>query len=154
MWTVLTDGDKPKHEKANNVYNLLSTKETTRYLHASAGHPVKDTRTKAIKAGNFTTWPGLSVKAVHKYFPESDETKQGHMNKQCRNVQLTKIKFKPGKDEPYLYLRNHDNIPTNAANSPTINNQQKAKPKKMRDMFIQITIQTTQHIVTKLDASM
>jgi hypothetical protein len=78
LWTVLTDGDKPKCEEANNVYGLSLTKETIRYLHASAGHPVKDTWTKAIKAGNFTTWPGLSVKAVHKYFPESDETKRPH----------------------------------------------------------------------------
>jgi hypothetical protein len=62
LWTVLTDGDKPKLEEANNVYNSPSTKETIRYLHASAGHPVEDTWTKAIKAGNFTTWPGLSVK--------------------------------------------------------------------------------------------
>jgi hypothetical protein len=56
-------------------------KESIRYLHVSAGHPAKDTCTKAIKTGNFTMWPGLSVKAVHKYFPESDETKQGHMKK-------------------------------------------------------------------------
>jgi hypothetical protein len=47
---VLTDGNKPKHEEANNVYDLPLTKEMIRYLHASAGHPVKDTWTKAIKA--------------------------------------------------------------------------------------------------------
>ena len=75
LWTVLTDGDKPKRAEANNVYDLPSTKEMIRYLYASAGHPGKDTWTKAIKAGNFTTWPVLSVKAIHKYFPESDETK-------------------------------------------------------------------------------
>jgi hypothetical protein len=138
LWTVLTDGDKPKREEANNVCDLPSTKEMIRYLHASAGHPVKDTWTKAIKAENFTTWPGLSVKAVHKYFPESDETKQGHMNKQYQNVQSTKIKIKPDEDKPVLYLRNHNDIPTSAANPLTINNQQKAKPKKMRGMFIQI----------------
>ncbi len=107
-------------------------------LHASAGHPVKDTWTKAIKAGKITMWPGLSVKAVHKYFPESDETKQGHMNKQRQNVRSTKIKIKPDKNEPVLYLGNHSDIPTNVANPPTINNQYKAKPKKMQDMFIQI----------------
>jgi hypothetical protein len=92
---VLTDGNKPKHEEANNVYNLSSTRETIRYLHASAGHPVKDTWTKAIKAENFTTWPGLSIKAVHKNFPESDETKKGHMKKQHQYVRSTKIKIKP-----------------------------------------------------------
>ena len=135
---VLTDGNKPKREEANNVYDLPLTKEMIRYLHTSAGHPVEDTWTKAIKAGNFTTWPGLSVKAVHKYFPESDETKQGHMNKQRQNVRSTKIKIKPDKDEQVPYLGNHNNIPTNAANPPTINNQQKVKPKKMQDMFIQI----------------
>jgi hypothetical protein len=43
LWTVLTDGNKPKCEKANNVYNLPLIKESIRYLHASAGHPVKDT---------------------------------------------------------------------------------------------------------------
>ncbi len=111
------------------------TKETIRYLHTSAGHPVKDTWTKAIKAGNFITWPGLSVKAVHKYFPESDKTKQGNMNKQRQNVQSTKIKIKPDKDEPVLYLGNHNNIPTNAANPPTVNNQQKAKAKNARYVY-------------------
>ncbi len=89
LWTVLTDWDKSKCEDANNVYDLPLTTETIKYLHPSAGHPVKDTWTKAIKAGNFTTWSGLSVKAVHKYFPESDETKQGHMNKQRQNVRST-----------------------------------------------------------------
>jgi hypothetical protein len=98
LWTVLTDGDKPKREEANNVYDLPLTKETIRYLHASAGHPVKDSWTKAIKAENFTTWPGLSIEAVHKYFPESDETKQGHMNKQRQNVRSTKIKIERDKD--------------------------------------------------------
>ncbi len=75
---------------------------------------------------------------MHKYFPESDETKQDHMNKQRQNVRSTKIKMKPDKDEPVLYLGNHGDIPTNAANPLTINNQQKAQPKKMQDMFIQI----------------
>jgi hypothetical protein len=136
LWTVLTDGDKPKCKEANNVYDLPSKKETIKYLHASAGHPVEDTWTKAIKAGNFTTWPELSVKAVHKYFPELDNQTRPH--EQTASIQSTKIKIEPDKDEPVLYLGNHDNIPTNAASPPTINNQQKVKPKKMEDMFIQI----------------
>ncbi len=81
-------------------------------------------------------WPGLSVKAVHKYFPESDDTKQGHMKKQRQNVRSTKIKIKPDEDKPVPDLGNHEYIPTNAANPNTINSQQKAKPKKMCDMYI------------------
>ncbi len=49
LWTVLTNGDKPKCEEANNVFDLPSTKETIRYLHASVGHPVEDTWTKALR---------------------------------------------------------------------------------------------------------
>jgi hypothetical protein len=60
------------------------------------------------------------------------------MNKQRQNVLSTKIKIKPNEDEPVLYLGNHNNIPTSAANPLRINNQQKANPKKMQDMFIQI----------------
>ncbi len=138
LWTVLTDGNKPQHEEANNVYSLPSMKESIRYLHASADDPDKDTWTKAIKAGNFTTWPGLSVKAVHKYFPESDETNQWHMKKQHQNIRSTKIKIKPDKNEPVPDLGNQEDIPSNTANPNIINNQEKAKPKKMCDMFIQI----------------
>jgi hypothetical protein len=70
--------------------------------------------------------------------PESDETKQGHMKKQRQNVQSTKIKIKPDKDKPVPDLGNHEDIPTIAANPNTINSQQKVKPKKMCEMFIQI----------------
>jgi hypothetical protein len=74
LWTVLTDVNKSKCEEVNIVYHLPSMKESIRYLHAAAGHSVKDNWTKTIKAENSTTWPGLSAKAVHEYFPESDET--------------------------------------------------------------------------------
>jgi hypothetical protein len=60
------------------------------------------------------------------------------MKKQHQNLRSTKIKIKPNKDEPVPDLGNHEDIPTNAANPSTVNNQQKAKPKKMCDMFIQI----------------
>jgi hypothetical protein len=150
LWTVLTEENKPKCEEANNLYDLSLTKESIRYLHASAGHPVKDTWPKAINAENFTTWPGLSVKAVHEYFPESDETERGHMKKQRQNVRSTKIKIKPDKDEPAPDLSNHEDIPTNAANPNTINNQQKAS----MICLYRSAMQTTQHIVTKLDASL
>jgi hypothetical protein len=58
--------------------------------------------------------------------------------KKHQNVQSTKIKIEPYKDEPVPDLGNHEDIPTNATNPDAINNQQKTKPKKMHDMFIQI----------------
>jgi hypothetical protein len=154
LWTELTDGDKPKCEEANNLYDLPSTKKTIRYLHTSTGHPVEDTWTKAVKPGNFTTWPGLSVKAVHKYFPELDETKQGVMNKQCQNVRSTKLKINPDKDEPVLYLGNHDNIPTMQPIHPQSTTNRKQSQRKCKICLYKSTTQMTQHIVTKLDASL
>jgi hypothetical protein len=50
-----------------------------KYLNAAAGFPVKDTWTKAIKAGNFITWPTNILSTVQQHFPESYETQTGHM---------------------------------------------------------------------------
>ena len=86
-------------QKVNNVYNIPSTKESVRYLHAAAGFPVKESWIDAIKAGNYTTWPGLNVKVVNRYFPESDETQKGHMKKQRQNVRSTKVKETLNQEE-------------------------------------------------------
>jgi len=40
LWTVSANKEEGK-EKANNVYNLPSSKQSIRYLHAAAGFPVK-----------------------------------------------------------------------------------------------------------------
>jgi hypothetical protein len=74
-------------------------KELIRYLHATAGFPVKETWIDAIKAGNYTTWPGLNVKVVNRYFPESDEKQKGHMKKQRQNVRSTKVKKTSNQEE-------------------------------------------------------
>jgi hypothetical protein len=60
----------------NNVYDLPTTTQTIFYLHAVAGYPVEDTGIKAIKHGNFITWPGLTPGAEMKNCPNSDETQK------------------------------------------------------------------------------
>ncbi len=91
LWTVSTNEEESK-EEANNVYNLPSTKQSIRYLHAAAGFPVKSEWIKAIKAGNYVTWPELTTEAVSKHFPESDETHKEHMKQQRQNVRSTKVR--------------------------------------------------------------
>jgi hypothetical protein len=81
-----------KQEAASNVYSLPSIPQAIKYLHAAAGFPMKDTWVKAIKNGNYVSWPGLTVDMVNKHFPESIETEQGHMKKQRQNVRSTKQK--------------------------------------------------------------
>ena len=75
-----------------NVYELPSINQTIRYLHAAAGFPTKATWLKAIRKGNYSTWPLVTVKNVTKHFPESEETQQGHMRGQRQGIRSTKTK--------------------------------------------------------------
>ncbi len=90
LWTV--SANEEGKEEAINAYNLPSTKQSIRYLHAEAGFPVESEWINAIKAGNYVTWPELTAEAVHKHFPESDETQKGHMKQHRQNVRSTKVK--------------------------------------------------------------
>ena len=95
------------------MYSLPSIPHTIRYLHTAAGFPVKETSLDTIKAGNYVIWPGLTTTEVRKHFPDSDETQQGHMEKQWQGVRSTK---------------------------QTVNNEQRTTPytKKMHDVYIKI----------------
>ena len=102
-------------EAINNVYDLPSIEPTIQYLHEAAGFPTKHTWTKAIKAGNYLTRPFLTVKNVNKYFPESEETQQGHMWGQQQGVRSTKVKIKiedndneKEGDEKQVEVKHHD----------------------------------------------
>ena len=114
LWTVSGKQSKYTHEEVNNVYSLPSIQQSVKYLHAAAGFPVKDEWLDAIKAGNYVTWPGLTLEAVRKHCPDSDETQKGHMKKQRQGVRSTKI-----KDENNI----QHTVPP---------------PKKMRDVYIKI----------------
>ena len=77
---------------AYSAYDLPSVQALVRYLHAAAGFPVKSTWLKAIKAGNFATWPGLTYSNAAKYYPESSETLKGHLVQSSKGVRSTKTK--------------------------------------------------------------
>ena len=47
-------------EMAGNVYDLPSTEQGIKWMHAVCGYPVKSTWLKAIAAGNFIGWPLLN----------------------------------------------------------------------------------------------
>ncbi len=72
------------------MYELPSIGQTIRYLHAAAGYPVKATWLKAIRNGNYNTWPLITVATVSKHFPESEETQLGHMRGQRQGVRSTR----------------------------------------------------------------
>ena len=64
---------------AYSAYDLPSVAALVRYLHAAAGFPVRDTWLRAIKDGNYETWPGLTYNNASKYCPNNDETIMSNM---------------------------------------------------------------------------
>jgi hypothetical protein len=46
--------------QANSIYNLVSTKQAIKWMHAVCEYPVKSTWLKAIKAGNYVSWMMLT----------------------------------------------------------------------------------------------
>jgi hypothetical protein len=81
--------------QANSIYDLPSTEQAIKWMHAVCGYPVKLTWLKAIKAGNYIGWPMLSERNVNKYYPETSEMPKGHMNQMRKNVRSTKAKRTP-----------------------------------------------------------
>jgi hypothetical protein len=81
--------------QANSVYDLPSTKQAIKWMHAVCGYPVKSTWLKAINAGNYVGWQMLTKRNVQKYYPETIETTKGHLNQMRKNVRSTKAKPTP-----------------------------------------------------------
>jgi len=97
------------NEVANNVYELPSTQQAIKFLHAALGFPPKSTLNKAINNGNLSTFPGLTVESVNKFFPESDETQKGHMKQTRQNVRSTRTKQVEQADHlPTPGIKHHD----------------------------------------------
>ena len=83
---------RPGQEEAiNNVYELPSTENAILYWHAMAGFPPQMTWIQAIQAGNYNLWPLITVQNINKYFPESDEMQNGHMQEKKKDVLFTKL---------------------------------------------------------------
>lgn len=81
--------------QAFSAYDLPSVKALVRYYHATAGFPVRSTWLKAIKAGNYKSWPGLTYANATKYCPSADETFYGHFKQRRMGTRSTKPKAPP-----------------------------------------------------------
>ena len=80
---------------AHSIYDLPSTEETIKWMHAVCGYPVKSIWIKSIKSGNYVGWTMLTERNVARYYPETNETPKGHLN-QSRNIfWSTKLKRVP-----------------------------------------------------------
>ena len=70
---------------------MTSKASLIQYLHQAEFSLPKATLLKALYNNQFATWPGLTVKAVQKYLPESSPaTDKGHMKRQKQGIRITK----------------------------------------------------------------
>ena len=63
--------------------------DLVRYLHGSCFAPRVSTWVKAIKNGNFLSWPGLMEKLFLKHLPPSLHTGMGHLDQERTYLQST-----------------------------------------------------------------
>eukprot|EP00804_Cyclotella_cryptica_P002987 CCRYP_005999-RA/>CCRYP_005999-RA protein AED:0.31 eAED:0.31 QI:0/0/0/1/1/1/3/0/532 len=135
-WQPWHPSKKARHtlHQANRVYDLPTTEQAIRWMHAVCSYPVKSTWLKVDQAGNFIGWPLLTVRNIQKYFPKTVETPKGHLNQSRKNVRSTKQKRIPldtfqspqheGCKLRDVYTHLYDtpatpSFPTKQANSPT-----------------------------------
>jgi len=57
---MVSADDEEKIEQINTVYDQPSIGQSVQYLQAAVGFPVEESWIKAIKAGNYNTWPNLT----------------------------------------------------------------------------------------------
>ena len=83
---------------AHSAYKIYTKSDLFRYLHCAAFRSVISTWTKAIDAGSYTTWPGLTLQLFRNHLPKALATAQGHLCQQQQNVRFTNITATPSID--------------------------------------------------------
>jgi hypothetical protein len=72
----------------------LSKTQLVQYLHGCCGSPVLSTWNKAIKNGNFITWPGIDSLSLSS-LPKSIASAKGHLDQERKNLQSTRVPGDP-----------------------------------------------------------
>jgi hypothetical protein len=93
----------------NTAHQQPTQAALIQYLHAAAFSPSKSTWIEAIRRGHFQSWPGLSVKAVHRHLKETEATAKGHMDQTRKNIRSTRRPLKqPTNSTPQQEQPNDD----------------------------------------------
>ncbi len=98
------------NEYMHNIYELPSIEPTISYLCAAAGFPTKESWLRAIRRGNYNSWPLINAKNVAHHFPKLEETLKGHMRRQRQGDHSAKKKrldagvtFVPVEPTPHIH---------------------------------------------------
>ena len=91
IWAATYQQVPPDIHRRNIAERVPSVGALVPYLHTAAGFPVKSTWLAAIKAGNSSTWTGLTYTNASRYCPSSEETVKCHLIQAKQGVRSTKI---------------------------------------------------------------
>ena len=75
---------------SNSEYHMNTLTALVQFLHRACFSLVVDTWCKAIDAGYFATWPGLTSNLVRKHLPASIETAKGHFRLARQHIYSTR----------------------------------------------------------------
>jgi hypothetical protein len=82
--TLAVEPSSPITGSVNAMFHTTLAHDTIAnciaFYHASLFSPSLSTWCQAIDAGYFTTWPGITSSAVHKYPPQSTPMHQGYLD--------------------------------------------------------------------------
>jgi hypothetical protein len=67
-------------------------------MHVAAAQSVVTTWKKAIRNGNFITWPGIDDLSIDLHLPKSIASAKGHLNQERKNLQSTRVPL-PAQDQ-------------------------------------------------------
>ena len=88
---------------------ILQKKDLIQFYHAAMFSPAKATFIKAIRNGNFQSWPGLTTRMVAKFLTPTIATHFGHLNQERQNLQSTQ----QSDDFDAFPMSDNPNITTN-----------------------------------------
>jgi hypothetical protein len=89
---IAANREPPQDEAIKVIFDLPSAHQNFLWYHPVARFPPKETFIRAVRNGNYATWPKLTVQLIHKYMPDLDETAKGYLKGQRQGVRSTKQK--------------------------------------------------------------
>ena len=112
MWYLDLEAEAAtcKKHKANSVCEMNKKDDIIKYLSTVMWNPIPESWIKAIDAGFFATWPGLTSKLVRKYLCKNRniETDQGHLRTTRKNTRSTKPKLEQEGADPYIGKKSNE----------------------------------------------
>ena len=97
LWQVPLQ-TKPFYHQANRITGTNTVAETVKFSHAALYSPRVSTLTAAVAKMYVKRFPGLTVKNLKKYPPQSVATAKGHLDQKRANQQSTKASTQNDSD--------------------------------------------------------